>query len=99
MVSQSSSTPLHRSGSPVEPPWQTIWPFKHTVVPAVHGGLLMPQGSPTPKTLSSTAPLQSLSMLSQTSVEGSMPPMHSSTQLTHNVVPISHWLSGLVTAS
>ena len=84
--------PSQISGCGPVPPWQTRAPFTQAVRPGEHGGWLMPQGRFTPKTLSSTTPSQSLSMPSQTSVEGPTKPTQ--TFEPHAFVPILHWLFG-----
>src|SRR5689334_7260519 len=55
--------------------------------------MAVPHGVPTPLTPSSTCPSQSLSMPSQTSVDGPMNPRQR--LLPQAFVPIRHWLGGL----
>jgi hypothetical protein len=64
--------PLQTSGCGCTPPVHTMAPPMHAVVPVLHGPVVVPQAMPSPVTLSSTVPSQSLSMPSQTSVLGPM---------------------------
>ena len=86
--SQSSSAPLHVSVPPEVPPTHWSVPWMHCFVPIEHGPIPpAPQVSPTPGTCSSTVASQSLSMASQTSGVGPVPPVHMSMPITHWVAP------------
>ena len=69
--SQSSSKLLQTSGEPMVEPWQTIWPFWHTVVPTPQA---LEQSAP--PVSSSIVPSQSSSTPLQASVVGPTSPRH-----------------------
>jgi hypothetical protein len=89
---QLLSTPSHCSPVGCTPPLHTMAPFTQAVTPGEQGGVLTPQGCPTPGRFgSSTWKSQSLSMPSQISVPGPTAPMH---WPPHACWPCWHWLFG-----
>src|ERR1043166_6115670 len=90
MPSQSSSRPLHTSVPPPVPPTHCMVPAMQRVTPALHGPVPLPHATPSPMTLSSTTPLQSLSIPSHSSVVGPMPPVHTSAPIEQVSTPGRH---------
>src|SRR5262245_12315326 len=62
----------------------------HLVTPPLHGPEELPHAWPSPGTLSSTSPLQSLSIPSHCSPVGPTPPLHTRPPPLHTVTPGSH---------
>src|SRR6188474_1659585 len=70
--------PLQTSTPGGLPPWHSIFPPTQTFTPGAQGGVVLPHVSPmgAGSGSSSVCPSQSLSVPSQTSLPGSLPPWH-----------------------